>query len=127
MNRKLVAVVLLTSLAVGGAVLAKVSASNSQVREVHVLVREMAFYVDATGVVNPTLRLSRGERIRFVLKNEDPGYSHNLIAPVLGVSMPLIQHGGSRSVDVTVPDVKGIYSYECGPHSKMMRGNIAIE
>ena len=114
------------ALAVGGGVLAKVTTLDADVREIRLVVRDMAF-VDSNGVANPTLRVAHGERIRFVLANDYAGYLHNLIAPVLGVSTPLVQHGKSQTVVVTIPDMPGVYSYECGPHSKMMRGNIAIE
>ena len=113
-------------LAVGGAVLAKVFAS-ADVREVRLVVRGMTYYAAQSTDENPTLRLVRGEKIRLVLTNEDPGYSHNLVAPVLGVSTPLLEQGRSQSVEFKVPDVTGVYTYECGPHSQMMRGSIAIE
>jgi plastocyanin len=113
-------------LGVSGAVLAKVFAS-ADVREVRLVVRGMTYYAAQSTEENPTLRLVRGEKIRLVLTNEDPGYSHNLVAPVLGVSTPLLEQGKSQSVEFRVPDVSGVYSYECGPHSQMMRGTIAIE
>jgi plastocyanin len=116
----------LVALAVGGAVIAKVGAPDG-VREIRLVIRDMTYYAGQTGDENPTLRLIRGEKVRLVLTNDDPGYSHNLIAPVLGVSMPLVQQGRSQSVEITVPDVAGVYTYECGPHSEMMRGKIAIE
>jgi plastocyanin len=121
-----IAAVALIAVAVGGAVLAKV-APAPRVREIRLVVRDMAYHAAQTGAENPTLRLNRGERVRLVLTNDDPGYSHNLIAPVLGLSMPLLPSGRSQSVDITVPDLAGVYTYECGPHSEMMRGNIAIE
>jgi plastocyanin len=128
MNRRLVAAVTSTVLVVGGVVLAHLGAQNADVREIRLVVRDMTYYsVAHAAEANPTLHLARGEKIRLVLTNEDPGYSHNLIAPVLGVSTPPLQQGKSQSIDVTVPDVPGLYSYRCGPHSEMMRGNIAIE
>jgi plastocyanin len=127
MKRKLVAALVMALVAVGGAVLAKVGARDDEVREIRIVVRDMTFYLGATGAANPTLHLARGERVRLVLTNEDPGYSHNLIAPVLGVATPAIQHGRSQFVEVTVPDAPGVHSYTCGPHSEMMRGTIAIE
>ena len=113
-------------LGVGSAVLAKVFAS-AEVREVRLVVRGMTYYAAQSSDENPTLRLVRGEKIRLVLTNEDPGYTHNLVAPVLGVSTPLLEQGKSQSVEFKVPDVTGVYTYECGPHAQMMRGTIAIE
>ena len=115
------------ALGLAGGVLAKVSA-RADVREVRLVVRGMAYYYPAqSSEENPTLRLVGGEKIRLVLTNEDPGYSHNLVAPVLGVSTPLLEQGRSQSVEFKVPDVTGLYPYECGPHSQMMRGTISIE
>jgi plastocyanin len=117
----------LVALAIGGVVLAKMTAPDAGVREIRLVVRQMTYYVAETGDANPTLRLIHGERVRFILTNDDPGYSHNFVAPVLGVSTPLLKQGRSQSVEVTVPGATGVYTYGCGPHSEMMRGNIAIE
>jgi len=127
MTRRLVVAVLVTTLLIGGAVLARLGAQDSNVHEIRLVVRDMTYYVGQTHEANPTLRFVRGERVRLILANEDPGYTHNIIAPVLAVSTPLLQHGKSQSIEFTVPDVAGLYKYHCGPHSEMMRGNIAIE
>ena len=113
------------TLAVGGAVL--VVSARSDVREIQLVVRQMTYYAAGSVDANPTIRLTRGEKIRLVLTNDDPGYTHNLVAGVLGVSTPLLQQGRVQAVEVTVPDVTGAFPYECGPHSQMMRGTIAIE
>jgi plastocyanin len=127
MNRKLVAAGIAAVLVIGGAVLAHLAAQDNNVREIRLVVRDMTYYAAYTAEANPTLRVARGEKIRLVLTNEDPGYSHNLIAPELGVSTRLLAKGKSQSIEITIPDVAGLYSYRCGPHSEMMRGNIAIE
>jgi plastocyanin len=114
-------------LAVFGVVLAKVRGGDDDLREIRLVARGMAYVDETTGTANPTLRVKRGERIRLVLTNDDPGYSHNLISPVLGVSTPLLTAGRTHSVDLVVPDVPGRSTYACEPHSEMMRGNIAIE
>ena len=127
MNRKLLAAGIAVVLVIGGAVLAQLAAQDNNVREIRLVVRDMTYYAAHTAEANPTLRVARGEKIRLVLTNEDPGYSHNLIAPELGVSTRLLAKGKSQSIEITIPDVAGLYSYRCGPHSEMMRGNIAIE
>lgn len=114
-------------LAVFGVVLAKVRGADDDLREIRLVARGMAYVDETTGTANPTLRVKRGERIRLVLTNDDPGYSHNLISPVLGVSTPLLTAGRTHSVDFVVPDVPGLSNYACEPHSEMMRGSIAIE
>jgi plastocyanin len=127
MTRRLVAAGIATGLLIGGAVLAHLGAQDRGVREIRLVVREMTYYTPSTSEANPALRLKRGEKVRLVLTNEDPGYTHNIVASVLGLSTPLLQHGKSQAIEFTVPDVAGLYSYHCGPHSEMMRGNIAIE
>jgi plastocyanin len=97
------------------------------VREIRLVVRDMTYYVGNRGDPNPTIRLSRGEKVRLLLTNDDPGYAHNFIAPVLGVSTGLLHHGGTQIVEFSVSAVPGEYTYECGPHSEMMRGKISIE
>jgi len=127
MNKNLVAGGIVAAVVIGGAVFAHLGAQDNAVREIRLVVRDMTYYAAQTAEANPTLRVARGEKIRLVLTNEDRGYSHNLIAPELGVSTPLLTQGKSQSIEITVPDVAGLYTYRCGPHAEMMRGNIAIE
>ena len=107
--------------------LATLAAQDDNVREIRLVVRDMTYYRGAHCRGQSDAAAARGERFDCVLTNDDPGYSHNLIAPELGVSTPLLAKGKSQSIEVTVPDVAGLSSYRCGPHSEMMRGNIAIE
>ena len=124
---RVIATGVLVTLAIGGVVLAKKAGPGADVREIRIVVRDMAYIVAAQSDPNPVLRLRQGERVRFVLTNDDRGYSHNFVAPVLGLSTPLLPQGRTHSVEVTVPAVTGVFPYACGPHSEMMRGNIAIE
>ena len=117
----------IAALAIGGVVLATKAGPGADVREIRMVVRDMSYVVAAHSGPNPVLRLRRGERVRFVLTNDDPGYSHNLVAPVLGLATPLLPKGRTHTAEVTVPAVTGVFPYSCGPHSEMMRGNIAIE
>jgi len=114
------------AVAICGVVLAGGS-SPHDVREIRLVARDMTYFDAATREANPTLRLKRGERIRLVLTNDDRGYTHNLVSPALGVSLPLLEAGKTQAIEVTVPDVAGPSTYSCAPHGQMMRGNIAIE
>jgi len=127
LRRRVIVVGALVMLAVGGVALAKKNGPGSDVREVRLVVRGMTYFVEGTTDPNPTLRVQRGSRLRVVLTNDDPGYSHNLIVSALGIQTPLIARGGSQAVELTVPDAPGVHAYSCGPHAEMMRGNIAIE
>jgi plastocyanin len=115
------------AVAICGVVLARGTGSSDDVREIRLVARDMTYFDAATREANPTLRLKRGERIRLVLTNDDRGYTHNLVSPALGVSLPLLEAGKTQAIEVTVPDVPGPSTYSCGPHGQMMRGNIAIE
>jgi plastocyanin len=116
------------ALLVGGwIVLLKGMTPEDSVHEVRLVVRHMTFFVEGAAEPNPTLRVPRGSRLRLVLTNEDPGYSHNLIVPALGVATSLITRGRSQTLEITVPNAPGVHAYSCGPHAAMMRGNIAIE
>ncbi len=48
------------------------------VREITLVTRDMAFYLEGGTVPNPTIRLDAGEEVRFILRNLDPGIAHNL-------------------------------------------------
>jgi len=123
----MLAVAALVMLAAGGIVLVKAMSADTAVREVRLVVRGMTYFVEGTTDPNPTLRVQRGSRLRVVLTNDDPGYSHNLIVSALGIQTPLIARGGSQTVELTVPDAPGVHAYSCGPHAEMMRGNITVE
>jgi plastocyanin len=87
----------------------------------------MTFFVEGTTDPNPTIRVPRGARLRVVLTNNDPGYSHNLIVPTFGIETALIVKGKSQTIEMSVPLAPGMHVYSCGPHAEMMRGNIAVE
>jgi hypothetical protein len=58
--------------------LPRVAASSSDgVREIHLVARDMTYYVDGRPESNPTLRVARGEHVRIRLTNNDPGMSHD--------------------------------------------------
>ena len=52
--------------------------STPVAREITLVTRDMAFYLEGDTRPNPTIRLQAGERVRFVLRNLDPGIDHNL-------------------------------------------------
>ena len=126
-RNRVIAAGALAVLAVGGVVAAKKAGPGVEVREIRLVVRDMTYYAAGSSDPNPTLVLTGGERVRIVLSNDDPGYSHNLTAPALGLSTELLARGESQSIVFTVPDLPGVYPYACAPHSQMMRGTIAIE
>jgi plastocyanin len=97
-------------------------------REIRIVVRDMTFYVEGQDEPNPTLRLRAGEQIRLVLRNEDPGMSHDFAVGSWRVMTPLVTARGAEAVVVfRVPQRRGSYTYSCTPHATIMRGTIQVE
>jgi len=104
-----------------------VSSSSDRVREIHLVARDMTYYLDGQNNPNPTLQISRGERVRIRLSNRDPGMSHDFGVRAWKKGTGLIEGPGDAVVEFTAPDVPGDASYACTPHGEMMRGTIRIE
>ena len=100
--------------------------SESPSREIVLVAKGMAFHVNGNSTPNPTIELVAGERVRIVLRNEDQGMVHDLVAPRLPISFELLNWREERDVTLVVPDLPGTYEYVCQPHSLMMRGRIRV-
>jgi plastocyanin len=97
-------------------------------REVTVVAREMAFFVDGQATPNPALTFRAGERVRLVLRNEDAGIIHDFVIRSWRVATKTLADKGARDVvEFRVPKERGTYEYQCTPHSAMMRGRITVE
>ena|SRR5687767_480569 len=120
---KLIAVVVVV--VVVGAWLAAVSRTPS--REVVLVVRGMAFYLESDPArPNPTLTFTAGERVRVVLRNEERGFTHDFAVPAVKAATDLINWNDEASVTFNVPDRPGTYEYVCEPHAMMMQGRIVV-
>jgi plastocyanin len=95
-------------------------------REVALVARGMAFYLENGDAPNPTLTFKAGDRIRIVLRNQDRGISHNVVIPSVKAEFQPIGWNQSADVVFEVPDAPGIYEYWCRPHMMMMRGTIIV-
>ena len=95
-------------------------------REITLVVRGMAFYLEEGGLPNPTIRLNAGERVRIVLRNEERGIRHDFAAPAMGAALDPIGWNESADVLFAVPDTPCSYDYWCRPHMLMMRGKIIV-
>lgn len=103
-------------------------ADREDISEVVLVVRDMEFFQDgAFGAPNPPLRLKAGARVRLVLRNEDPGMTHNFAVPAWGVATRNLESGQTASVEFAVPSWNGPHAYECTPHARLMRGAIEVE
>lgn len=104
-----------------------VSSSTGVTREIHLVVRDMTFYVEGHDVPNPTLHVRRGERIRIRLTNRDVGMSHDFGVRAWQRGTEVINGTGQATVEFVAPETAGEETYSCTPHGEMMRGTIRIE
>jgi plastocyanin len=101
--------------------------AGTEPRTIVVAARNMTFVVDGAEGGNPRIAVERGERIRFVLKNEDPGMAHDLSVPALDVRTVLLRQAGtSADLVVTMPEQPGELEYLCSSHALLMRGVIDV-
>jgi plastocyanin len=97
-------------------------------REIRIVAREMAFFIDGGGAANPTVRVRAGERVRIVLRNEDAGMTHDFAIGAWKVgTKALTAKGEETAVEFRVPESRGTTPYQCTPHAQMMRGSIQVE
>ena len=112
----------------GVAILAMaMSSSAGATREVTLVARGMAFYLEDGTTPNPTIHTRAGETIRLVLRNETPGVLHDLALGELGISMEPVKAGALGSVSLRLPPRPGAYDYVCRPHAQMMRGRLLVD
>ena len=96
-------------------------------REISLVARDMAFYVDGEPTANPVLRVKRGEEIVITVRNEDEGMTHDLAIKAWGASTRALTGTTSDRLTLTVPSKSGTVDYVCRPHSAMMRGVLVVE
>ena len=98
----------------------------ASVREIHLVVKSMTFFVEGQDGPNPTLHARPGERIRIVLRNADIGMSHDFAIRSWSVNTQLLKGKGQDSIEFTVPAKRGTHLYSCTPHAAMMGGTIVV-
>jgi len=96
-------------------------------RDVVLIARDMRFYLDGQSNRNPTLRLKAGETIRLVVRNQQPGLTHDFAIPAWRVATGALLGMDADVVTFTVPNQPGRHEYICNPHAAMMRGFIEVE
>lgn len=95
-------------------------------REITLVARQMAFYLEGSDEPNPTLRFTSGEEVRLVLRNEEAGMTHEFVASSLRAAIAPLRKGATGSIEFRVPDQPGRYEYQCTPHARMMSGVIVV-
>jgi plastocyanin len=109
------------------AILPRVASSSAPSREIHLVARDMAFYLDGQGEPNPTLVVRRGERVRVRLTNLDQGMSHDFRVRAWKRGTPVVNGIGEAAIELRAPAAAGAETYACTPHGEMMRGTIRVE
>lgn len=122
---KTLAAVLVAGATIFGAI--ALSARGDGPREIRLVVRDMAFYLDGQDDPNPTLRLRAGENVRVVLRNDDAGMRHDFTIPGWEAATKRIESGQEATVTFRAPDRGSSQTYTCRPHSSIMRGTILVE
>ena len=100
--------------------------TRAAVREITLVTRDMAFYLEGNTVPNPTIRLHAGEEVRFILRNLDPGIAHNLAIEGWKLETAYLDADASATLRVHVPEQPGSQTYLCAPHREMMHGVIEV-
>jgi plastocyanin len=88
--------------------------------------RGMAFRVDGAADANPVLRLRGGEEVKVVLRNREPGMTHDFAVPSLKVAIPELKSDQRGEITFRVPAMRGRHQYLCRPHALMMKGTVEI-
>ena len=122
-SAKLIAIVVVFVLV--GAIVAAVS--RTPAREVMVVVRGMAFYLEGDPTPNPTIRVKAGERVRIVLRNEDRGFVHDFAVPAADGAVDQVRWSETNVATIEMPAAPGTYKYFCRPHQLMMSGTLIVE
>lgn len=124
--RKSLIITLLLAILVAG-VAWGISAARTAPREIVLVARGMAFYLEGDDTPNPTLQLRPGEEVRLTLINRDRGMRHDLAVAGLGVGTgALAGDGSSETVRLRAPMQPGAYDYLCRLHVQMMRGLLEV-
>ena len=129
-NRTLLGGAIVAVMVIAATLLPMVASSEPEEpkRDIHLVIRDMAFYLDGKGQPNPTLQFRRGERIRLIVTSEDAGMDHDFVVSNWKVATrTLTGRGQEDAVTIKVPRKPGSEAYFCTPHSAKMRGEIRIE
>ena len=95
-------------------------------REIVLVMRDMAFYLEGSDVPNPTIAVKRGEDIRLIIRNQDRGITHGFSVAALRGAIDRIEPGTTTSVSFRAPTETGQHEYVCPPHALMMRGVLLV-
>lgn len=127
-NRALAAGIVIGIAALAVTLLPMIASSElDKGREVQIVIRDMAFYLDGKGEPNPTLLFHAGERVRLVVRSEDAGMDHDFVVKKWKVKSKMVHGRDTTRLTFKVPRRAGAETYYCTPHAGKMRGTIRVE
>ena len=101
---------------------------DQSMRQVTIVARDMAFYIEGSSTPNPTIRVKAGEQVLITFRNDEPGMTHDFAISAWNVSTRAIKGGGAADrLIITAPTRPGRSEYTCRPHPVMMRGAVIVE
>jgi plastocyanin len=100
--------------------------TKARAREITLVARDMAFYLDGNETANPVIDVKAGETVKVVLRNRDRGMTHDFAVPDLGAAMKALDWNEQDDLTFDAPDEPGTYEYVCRPHLVMMKGKIRV-
>lgn len=123
----LVPIAVLLVLAVIGLSVGARARSQPETRTITLEVRDMAFFLPDDETPNPRLKVRRGEEVKLVLYNQDPGRSHDLNVESLDLATRMLRAvGESAELTLHAPAEPGEHAYVCSLHTQMMRGVLEV-
>jgi len=127
MTRDIRRTLVVVAVIAAGIFLPRLVSSREDVREIHIVAKDMAYRVDGVTGTNPALRFTPGEKVRVSLKNEDKGMQHDFSIPAWGITSGVVEWPSEKAVTFQVPRGNDGVAYVCTPHSAMMAGAIILE
>lgn len=100
-------------------------AERLPMREIRLVAREMAFYLEGNSKPNPLLQVQARQKIRLYFSNLDPGMIHDVVFPALDLATQKIAFGESAQLEF---EVEGSLTtdYLCSLHAAMMKGEMRV-
>ncbi|MCH7505659.1 cupredoxin domain-containing protein [PVC group bacterium] len=92
------------------------------IRTIHLEMKDMSFASD-----NPTIELSPGEVVRFLLTNLDEGMKHEFHIQGTNIRSRVLTYGQKDSVFFRVPIHEREYIYVCSFHALIMQGKLQVK
>jgi plastocyanin len=116
----IVAVVFIIAMGVARALM------GENARQVTIVAKDMAFYLEGGSTPNPVIEARAGETLRIVLKNRDRGVTHDLAVPSVEAATDVLKWNEHDEITFDVPSQPGTYEYVCRPHLLMMKGTLKV-